>query len=195
MSETPSIRVGDEPSYGAPGETTASANPEPRIDLFDPPTVEELSDKSPMQALIEALEEPAEEVELTQIRVPRRRGVHLLFDSSKINAENRKAWQKRSTKRNRRAVQETEVDDFLFSCLVLANTHVGTAINGREAFDAEGTPLTFAHKQLWDMVKARDPQECIQKIFMNDQHVSGAAGEVLLSAGFDDDLAADPTAG
>lgn len=209
MSED-QIRVGDAPTFDGPPAPppSASANPpavaaypqgapavEPRIDLFDPPTDDELAGKSPLQQLEESLGEPAEEVELTKLRVPRRKGVELLFDSSKINSTNRKAWQKRATKRSRRAGVEPEVDDFLFACLILANTHVGTLSNGREARDSEGTPLTFAHAQLWAMVKARDPQECIEKLFANDQHVSVASGEVLLAAGFDDDLAADPTAG
>lgn len=194
MSETP-IRVGDVPQ--ADFARPQADEPYPGgVDLFAPPTVEETAGKSPLQQLEESLAEPAEPVDPVRLRVPRRRGVELEFDPSRINKDNRKAWQKRSTKKTRRPGVDDEVDDFLFACLVLANTHVGVLMNGQEARDEEGTPLTFAHAQLWRMVGARDPQECIQKLFANDQHVSAASGEVLLASGFDDDLSAtDPTAG
>lgn len=190
------IRVGNEPGFGDPSPLV---DPEPereRVDLFAPPSAEETSGRSALQLLEEALAEPAEAVELVRLRVPRRRGVELEFDPSKINSTNRKAWQKRATKRSRRIGQDSEVDDFLFACLVLANTHVGTFMNGVEATDDEGSPLTFAHARLWAAVGARDPQECIQKMYANDQHVSASSGEVLLRSGIDDDLTgADPTEG
>lgn len=209
MSEDQSIRVGDVAQPVAPQapptnttagtftppQSDAPLQQTPKVDLYDPPTATEMAGKSPMQQLQESLSEPAITVDAKRIRVPSRRGVELEFDPARINSDNRKAWQKRATKKSRRQNVEDEVDDFLFSCLVLANTHIGTLINGREAYDSEGTPLTFAHAELWGMVSADDPQECIRNLFANDQHVSIASGDVLLAAGFDDDLTADPTAG
>lgn len=187
------IRVGDAPPPMTP--PTPTDQPAERIDLFADPTPAETAYKSPMQALEEALAAPAEAIPVLPLRVPLRRGVVLEFDPGKINKTNRKAWQKRVTKVSRRPGQADEVDDFMFACLVLANTCVGVKMNGHTATDNEGTPLTFAHAQLWAMVGARDPQECIEKLYANDQHVTAASGEVLLASGIDDDMTADPTAG
>lgn len=187
------IRVGDAPPPMTP--PTPTDQPAERIDLFADPTPAETAHKSPMQALEEALAAPAEAIPVLPLRVPLRRGVVLEFDPGKINKTNRKAWQKRVTKVSRRPGQADEVDDFMFACLVLANTCVGVKMNGHTATDNEGTPLTFAHAQLWAMVGARDPQECIEKLYANDQHVTAASGEVLLASGIDDDMTADPTAG
>jgi hypothetical protein len=166
----------------------------PEVDVFAPPTADELASgrRTPFDDLKAALEAPVER-EPKIVRVPKRPGVTLRFNTDRIDDEKRKAWQKRATKRRRGS--EDEVDEMLFSCLVIANANDGVLFKGIEAQDVEGTPLTFAHRQLWDMVGAGDPATCIRRLFANDAHVLIASGEVLMAAGFDDDLSVDPTMG
>lgn len=180
---TEAIRIGDDPTTLRQG-----------VDLFAPPTSEERSSTNPLEELRAALSAPVE-TPTTTLRVPSRPGVTLRFRCD-IDADKRKAWQRRSTSKSRRGgAGRDEVDEMLFAMLVLANTHEAVQFNGVDAHDEEDTPLTFAHAQLWDMVGARDPQDCIRKLFANDAHVLLASGDVLIASGFDDDLDADPTAG
>lgn len=167
-------------------------DPVVRSPLYDPPTVAETSEASPLEQLRGALAAPVER-ELLRLRVPTRPGVTLLFDPTFTN-DQRKAWQKRATKKSRRPDRPDETDEMLFSCLVIANTHRGVEFRGIEAHTPTGNPLTFAHSQLHEMVSAADPEDAIRKLFANDAHVLLASGEILVAAGFDDDLeAADPT--
>ena len=183
MSE-PSFRIGDQP------DEPLRLTPD---EMFAPPSKAELGDSvSVLEALRTTLAAPVD-VEPITLRVPSRPGVTLRFRPA-IDQETRKAWQKRATRKGRRGSQSEEVDEMLFAQLVLANTHVAVSLSGVDAHDEEDTPLTFAHRQLWDMVGADDPRSCIRKLFANDAHVLIASGEVLMAAGFDDDLeASDPT--
>lgn len=181
MSET-SIRIGDAPE---------SLRAEP-VDLLAPPTAEETKSESPLEGLRKALATPVV-VEPVTLRVPARPGVTLRFRPD-IDDDKRKAWQKRATKKRRGPGGAEETDELMFAMLVVANTNVAVCFNGVDAHDEEDTPLTFAHRQLWDMVEARNPQECIRKLWANDPHILLASGEILMAAGFDDDLEAeDPT--
>jgi hypothetical protein len=181
MSES-TFRVGDEPDSLAVDE------------MFAPPTPDEVASLPPLEALRQALAAPVERDPLT-LRVPTRPGVTLRFVPN-IDDERRRAWQARATKKSRRQGKDDELNEMLFASLVLANTHVATCFGGVDAHDEEDGPLTFAHRQLWDMVGATDPQSCIRKLFANDAHVLIASGEVLLASGFEDDLEeSDPTEG
>lgn len=82
-----------------------------------------------------------------------------------------------------------------YAQLILSNTNTAVFVDGVAAHDDEDTPLTFRHRQLWEMVGAVDPADCIRKLYGNDPHVLIASGEVLLASGFDDDLQSesDPT--
>lgn len=182
MSES-TFRVGDEPDDKLAVDVD---------DLFAPPTSEETSGLSALESLRQALAAPVERAPLT-LRVPTRPGVTLRFIPN-IDDERRKSWQNRATKKSRRQGKDDEVNEMLFAQLVLANTHVATCFGGVDAHDDTDAPLTFAHRQLWDMVGATDPQSCIRKLFANDAHVLIASGEVLLASGFEDDLE-DPTEG
>lgn len=158
-------------------------------DLFAPPTAEETSSVSPFEALRDALAAPVHTEPIT-LRVPGRPGVTIRCHT-RLSQEERKAWQKRATKKVRGVGKDPEVDEMMFAQLVLANTCEAILFNGVEAHDSEGTPLTFAHKQLWDMVKAAEPQQAIRNLFGVDAHVLLASGEVLIASGFSDDLSDD----
>lgn len=163
------------------------------VDLLAPVTPAEVSaaSASPLEQLKAALAAPAAKERL-KLRVPTRPGVGLIFDPNFEDTQ-RKAWRARATKKRR---GEDDVDEMLFASLILANTNVAVTFNDVEAHDDEGTPLTFRHKQLWDFVGTSSPQECIKRLFANDPHVLLASGEVMLAAGFDDDLresSVDPT--
>lgn len=193
MTETPDFRVGAPAPAAAPMQMRVDSQPSLSVDeMFAPPAAAELGGLTPFEALKKRLEQPAEEAKTTTLKVPARPGITLDFRGP-IPAEQRKAWQNRARKKSRRGSGEPEVDEMLFSCLVLANTHKATLVDGVEAHDEDGNPLTFAHRQLWDMVDARDPEDAIRKLWANDAHVLIASGEVLLDAGFDDDLGTDPT--
>lgn len=155
-------------------------------DLFAPVTVEEANADavSALDGLRAALAAPADTPPIT-IRVPARPGVTIRCHT-RMTQEQRKAWQARAKTKKRRG--EDEVDEMLFAQLVLANTCEAISFNGIDAHDAEDTPLTFRHKQLWDMVNAPDAPSAIRALFAVDAHVLLASGEVLLASGFDDNL-------
>lgn len=184
MSESP-IRVGAD--YDADADGSAP------VDIFAPPRLDEISAESAMEGLRKALAAPVER-KSTTVNVLERPGVSIRCHTN-MSHEQRKAWQNRSKKKTRGIGREPEVDEMMFACLVIANTTVAVQFGGVDAHDEEGTPLTFAHKQLWEMVNATDPQDAIRKLFAVDAHVLIASGEVMLASGFDDDLAADPTQG
>lgn len=175
-------------------ETPYRIGADPATDLFAPPTAEEASSVSALEGLRQALATPVE-TEPKVLRVPSRPGVTIRCHTH-MTQEERKAWQKRATKKKRGLGGENEVDEMHFAMLVIANTCEAVLFNGVEAHDAEGTPLSFRHKQLWDMVGATDGPSCIRRLFGVDAHILLASGEVLLASGFDDDLGAesDPTA-
>jgi hypothetical protein len=176
MTESP-LRIGDEPT------------PEPGV--FDPPTpAETRSDVSALEALREKLQAPVE-TEPVVINVPGRPGITIRCHT-RMTQEERKAWQKRSEDRKtdrRRRGQDSPIDEMKFACLVLANTCEAILVEGEEALDDNsGAPLTFASRQLWDMVGAAEPSRAIRNLFGIDAHVLIASGEVILASGFDDDL-------
>lgn len=182
MSESP-IRIGDDDDLSSAA-----------VDLFAPTTPEEvaLTEESALDALRAALAAPVED-DPCIVKVLERPGVSVRFHTRMIQ-EDRKAWQARATKKKRG--RDDEVNEMLYSCLILANTCEAVLFKGVEAHDSEGTPLTFAHRQLWEMVGAVNPQEAIRKLFVKDAHVLLASGEVLIASGFDDDVSSeggDPT--
>lgn len=181
MSES-TIRVGAEPKPGKAQEA---------LDVFEPPKPSERG-LSPIEQLRAALAAPAKSEPIT-LKVPSRPGVTIRY-STVLTQEQRKAWQQRATKKSRRQGREDEVDEMLFTCLVLANQMEAIQFDGIDAHDPKtDEPLTFAQPALWEMVGAENPQECIRKLYANDAHVLTTGGEVLLASGFDDDLDTDPT--
>lgn len=185
MSESP-LRIGAD----FEADVTA-AHPE----VFGAPTTVETASVSPLEGLRGALAAPVITEPVT-LRVPSRPGVTIRCHTG-MSQEDRKAWQNRSKKKVRGIGKEPEVDEMKFACLVIANTCEAVSFNGVDAHDSEDTPLNFRHRQLWDMVGARDPEAAIRALFGVDAHVLLASGEILMSSGFDDDLTedTDPTQG
>lgn len=180
----PDFRVGVDADDAPPALTPSQ--------VFASPTKEEASSGSVLEGLRDALSAPVVTEPVT-LRVPGRPGVTIRCHT-RMSQEERTAWRKRSTKRSRRPGKEEEVDEMGFACLVIANTCEAVSFEGIDAADSEGTPLTFRHAQLWQMVGSSDPASAIRKLFGVDAHVLIASGEVLLESGFDDDLqASDPT--
>lgn len=180
------IRIGDD-------EPTRGLTPD---EVFAAPSAEERAhgSVSALDGLRAALQSDAvEALEPVTLKVPRRPGVSLAFMPA-IEDDDRKAWLRRSTKKSRRSAGNDEVDELQFAGLVLANTCVEVRFDGEAAVDGEGTPLTFRHKMLWDMLGAHEPLTAIRALFASDAHVLVASNDVLLSAGYDDDLTSeDPT--
>lgn len=181
MSETP-IRVGSVPGLDGDGDGP--------VDLFAPPAADETAFESPLDGLRAALAAPPESEPVT-LRVPARKGVTIRCHT-RMTQEQRKAWQGRARVKSRRRGND-EVDEMLFAQLVIANTCEAILFNGIDAHDSNDRPLTFASRELWDMVGAAEPSNAIRRLFGNDAHVLLASGEILLASGFDDELAEGPT--
>lgn len=180
------IRIGDSSADDNPRTLTAD-------EVFAPASAEEKlsGSMSALEGLRAALApQAASTPDLVVLTVPRRQGVTVAFMPA-IEDDDRKAWIKRSTKKARRAGGADEVDELLFAGLVLANTCVEVRFAGEAACDAEGTPLNFRHRMLWDMVDARTPLDAIRALFASDAHVLVASNDVLMAAGYNDDLTAD----
>lgn len=185
MSETP-LRVGTPGQLGQPGSLVAD-------DLTRPLSADESTGKSALEALRETLATPVQKPPV-RLRVPARDDITVAFRTN-MSQEERKAWQARATKKKR---GREEIDDMHYALLVLANTCVGIFVGGVQAHDADDQPLTFAHKQVWEMVGGTDTASTIRAFYGVDAHVLMSSGEVMLSSGFDDDVDTDeggPTQG
>lgn len=89
----------------------------------------------------------------------------------------------------------TELDLLRFSRTVIANQAEQIIFKGQEPNDAQGNPLSFKSRDLWNMVGAHDAGEAVQNFFQVDPHIIATCNVILEEAGYlmDDDSMLDPT--
>jgi hypothetical protein len=124
-----------------------------------------------------------------QIEVPERPGVTVEV-SPNITQHQMRAWRRQSGEGTKNGFDPTK-----FACIVLGHTCTGIYIDGEEAFNEDGAPLTFASPEILEMTSTTRPTpDCVQAFFGLDPHVESAALAVMDAAGYGDDVeAVDPT--
>lgn len=171
MTETYEFSTGDNPKPERQG-STASRSGEPTIlDRLR----QELAKKVERQTIL--------------IDVPERPGISLQI-SPNISQHQMRAWRKNSGENTKNGFDPTK-----FACYVVGHTCTGIFIDGEEAVNEDGHPLTFASPEILDMTNSTRPiPECVQSFFGLDPHVEAAALTIMDAAGYGDEVEqVDPT--
>lgn len=123
------------------------------------------------------------------IEVPERPGVTIKV-RPQITQHQMKAWRKNAGEETKAGLDATK-----FACSVIGHTTVGIYINGHEATNKDGIPLTFASPEILEMTQTTRPlPDCVREFFGIDPHVEAAALAIMEHAGFGDTVdAVDPT--
>ena len=174
----PPTRIGDV----APTGSHEAAEP-----VFSPPPLG--PGQSLTDLLREAVTEKVEDDPITLI-VAARPNVSVSY-SSLLDDEMRKRWLKACT--TSRRGKPDEVDELRFACTVLANQCLSINMQGQVAPATDGRPLTFALKELWEMVGGHDPISTIRKLYGRDPAILSTVEAVLERCGYGDEAQEDPT--
>jgi hypothetical protein len=144
----------------------------------DKGTDDEMNPDSIYQMLRKELSTPVENEPLV-LKVPSRKNVSIRF-STAIEFDLLQKWLKASSKRG-------VTDQLLFAQQVISNQCEAVLFGDVEATDDEGTSLTFAHKELRDMLGARDVKDAIRKMYVKDGHIIGTSQRVAEAAGYSEE--------
>ena len=123
------------------------------------------------------------------IEVPERPGVTVKV-RPQITQHQMKSWRKNAGEDTKAGLDATK-----FACSVIGHTTIGIYINGQEATNKDGIPLTFASPEILEMTHTTRPlPDCVREFFGLDPHVEAAALAIMEHAGFGDTVdAVDPT--
>jgi hypothetical protein len=123
------------------------------------------------------------------IEVPERPGVAIQI-SPNINQHQLRAWRRQSGENTKNGFDPTK-----FACYVIGHTCTGIFVDGEEALNENGAPLSFASPEILDMTDTTRPiPECVQEFFGIDPHVESAALVIMDAAGYGDEVEqVDPT--
>lgn len=138
------------------------------------------NEETVLDALRSALKEETT-VPAFRLAVPNRPSIELEFNPD-IEYDLLRRFMK-SAARNK----AKEFNPLAFAYSVLSKTNVGVYINGRQAHDAEGTPLTVVHAELRAMLGAVDTVDAIRRLYGVDGHIIAAANRVVEEAGYNED--------
>jgi hypothetical protein len=119
---------------------------------------------------------------LVQIVIPERPNIALRLNPN-LNQAQLKHWRNNSGANSKKGL-----DSVKFSCYIIGETCVGIFINGKEAVDENGTPLTFASEVIWEMTNASDAFESIKDMFAVEPHLETAAMSIIEAAGYGDEV-------
>ena len=123
------------------------------------------------------------------IDVPERPGISLRI-SPNVSQHQMRSWRKNSGEATKNGFDPTK-----FACYVVGHACRGIFIDGEEALNPDGFPLTFASQEILDMTNSTRPiPECVQAFFGIDPHVEAAALTIMDAAGYGDEVEqVDPT--
>lgn len=123
------------------------------------------------------------------IEVPERPGVAIQV-SPNITQHQLRAWRRNSGENTKAGFDPTK-----FACYVIGHTCTGIYVDGEEAFNENGAPLSFASPEILDMTNTTRPiPECVQAFFGIDPHVEAAALVIMDASGYGDEVEqVDPT--
>lgn len=190
------------PTFGRhhPSAQVAASEPAlaPAPDFDDDPDLEDVPERTLLDALRDDLEAEAAETDVV-LEVPARPGYAVRY-ATDVRWEQLVKWRKLAANRS----MPGGVHDIRLGALILANKCRGIIRNG-EPITVEGEPLTFSSHPtvLWPML-GLDPDaparpktaDVVSRFYARDFHVAATAGRVLLEAGYGEDLSeagVDPT--
>lgn len=167
-------------TYDFSGSDASEPTPVTRTTSSGEPTV--------LDRLRKELSKKVERAEV-QIEVPERPGITVRV-SPNITQHQMRSWRRQAGEGTKNGFDPTK-----FACTVLGHTCTGILIDGEEATNEDGAPLTFASPEILDMTATTRPiPDCVQAFFGLDPHVEAAALAVMDAAGYGDDVeAVDPT--
>jgi hypothetical protein len=147
----------------------------------------------PAESALEALrDELADELEgdLITIPVPARPGYELRCATG-VRYEQLSAWRKAAADKTKPG----GLNELHYAAIILGNVTRGIRRQGEEVVTPDG-PLTFASRELHELLGVTRARDAVIKLFGKDGHVVRACRSVLEAAGYGtDDLSAeaDPT--
>lgn len=123
------------------------------------------------------------------VEVPERAGITIQV-SPNISQHQIRSWRKNAGEDTKNGMDATK-----FACAVIGHTTVGIFINGEQAVDEDGIPLTFGSDAILSMTNTTRPiPDCVRAFFGIDPHIEGAALAILEAAGYSDTVeTVDPT--
>ena len=124
-----------------------------------------------------------------QVEVPERPSIVVKF-SPNITQTQLNAWRRNAGENTKAGLDGTK-----FACFVIGHTCRGIFIDGEEAFNAEGAPLTFASPEILEMLDAQRPMpDAVRALYGLDPHVEAVALIIMEHAGYNDSVdTVDPT--
>lgn len=167
-------------TYDFSGSDASEPTPVTRSTSTGEPTV--------LDRLRKELSKKVERAEV-EIEVPERPGITVRI-SPNITQHQMRAWRRQAGDGTKNGLDPTK-----FACTVLGHTCTGIFIDGEEATNEDGAPLTFASPEILEMTSTNRPiPDCVQAFFGLDPHVEAAALAVMDAAGYGDDVeTVDPT--
>ena len=172
MSETYDFTNSNEPTEAGTAASRVSRSGEPTV----------------LDRLRDQLSKKIERPEIL-IEVPERPGVAIQV-SPNITQHQLRAWRRNSGENTKNGFDPTK-----FACYVIGHTCTGIYVDGEEALNENGSPLSFASPEILDMTNTTRPiPECVQAFFGIDPHVESAALVIMDAAGYGDEVEqVDPT--
>lgn len=180
------------PTFGLTGRLAPPGAPHSAPEASAAPSDPDLAPvaaSSPLDALRAELGEEVTTADVV-LEVPGRPGYAVRYGTT-IDYEELSAWRKRAKDKS----SPSGVDELRLAAIILANRCTGIIRQGTEVL-VDGEPLTFARRELQELVDAGSAREAVIRLYGRDPHVMATAGEVLREAGYDDDVASageDPT--
>jgi hypothetical protein len=123
------------------------------------------------------------------VEVPERPGITIEV-SPNITQHQMRSWRKNAGEDTKHGMDGTK-----FACSVVAHTTIGIYINGEQATNEDGIPLTFGSDLILQMTGTNRPTpDCVRAFFGIDPHIEAAAVAILEAAGYSDTVeTVDPT--
>lgn len=147
--------------------------------------------KTPFDYLRDVFAKEVENDPIT-LEVPNRPGVYIEFDTN-ITSEQFEMWRKQATVNSRRRGADAEVDNVKFSALVIFNKATIFKVDGQPVYlDNEQTkPLNFFEQtEIRKLVQQSltTNTELVKAVYANDAHVLAAGQQIVMAAGYGDEL-------
>lgn len=136
-------------------------------------------------------EEVSKKIERPEIvvEVPERKSISVRF-SPNITQTQMNAWRRNSGENTKAGMDATK-----FACFVIGHTCRAILVDGEEATNEDGAPLTFASPEILEMLDVSRPiPDGVRAMYGLDPHVEAVALAIMEAAGYNDSVdTVDPT--
>ena len=123
------------------------------------------------------------------IEVPERKAISVQF-SPNITQTQMNAWRRNAGENTKAGMDATK-----FACFVIGHTCRAILVDGQEATNEDGAPLTFASPEILEMLDVSRPiPDGVRAMYGLDPHVEAVALAIMEAAGYNDSVdTVDPT--